>query len=265
VTRHPPNLGSSLLGRRNPTVKLALLFLVSLAMMFVLDPVTPGVLYLLALGGVAGAAGVTVRTLLRAHIPFVAFACGIFVVNALSRGGDVVFEIMGMEVTADGLALGTSLALRTMVVGILSIGFVLSTEPVALITSLNQHARMGPRITYALLAGYRMLQEMPAEWQTICHAHAVRAPAQQSLLIRARTFMGAAFSLLVVSLRKGERMAESLEGRGLGLHPRTVWRPVALSPADWVFAGGVLVALSGVVVLSGALGFLRSPGALFGE
>src|SRR5699024_6879022 len=37
------------LARRNPTVKLALVFVVSIVVMFVLDPVTPAVLYLLAL------------------------------------------------------------------------------------------------------------------------------------------------------------------------------------------------------------------------
>jgi energy-coupling factor transport system permease protein len=264
VTRHPVIVVVSPLGRRNPTVKLALLFVVSLAAMFLFDPVTPVALYLLALTGVAATARVAPRTLALAHIPFAAFAFGIFVVNAVSRGDEVVAKVMGLDVTAEGLSLGISLAFRTMVVGVLAIGFVLSTEPVALMTSLNQHARLAPRLTYALLAGYRMLQQMPAVWQTIRHAHAVRLTERATVLARARSFGTAAFSLLVASLRTGERMAESLESRGLGLQPRTVWRPVALGRADWVFAGAVLAVLGAVIAVSSRLGYLRGAEALFG-
>ena len=136
----------------------------------------------------------------------------------------------GLQITAEGLAVGASLGLRSMVIGVLSIGFVASTDGVALMTSLHQHARLGVRMTYAVLAGYRMLQEMPAEWQTIRSAHQVRAPLRSNGRPRSGvlSFGRSAFALLVVSLRKGERMAQSLESRGLGLGPRTTWRPVPL-------------------------------------
>ncbi|HXF02329.1 MAG TPA: energy-coupling factor transporter transmembrane component T [Arthrobacter sp.] len=253
------------LARRNPTVKLALLFVVSLAMVFIFDPVTPAALYVLALAAIGASTRLPLKTMALAHVPFLAFGLGIFLVNTLSRPGQILWEAGPLRVTIEGLSVGGSLALRTLVIGVLAIGFIASTDGVALMGSLHQHARLGSRITYAVLAGYRMLQEMPREWQTIRQAHAVRAQLRpDGTLPRGLSAYGrAAFALLVVSVRKGERMAQSLESRGLGLSPRTTWRKIPLTSTDWLMAAGVLAVLGGVLFLSHVLGFLEGYDALF--
>lgn len=254
------------LDRRNPTVKLALVFVVSLVVMFVLDPLTPAVLYLLALGGVLASTSATPRTLTIAHVPFLAFATGVLVVNALSRPGEVLWQAGVLRVTAEGLSVGGALAVRTLLVGVLAIGFLLSTDGVALMHSLRQNARLSPRVAYAVLAGYRLLQDMPREWVTIQHAHAVRAPRRaDGRLPRGPRHLGrVVFTLLVVTVRRGERMAQALESRGLGLAPRTTWRPVHVTRADLALLAVVLGALALVLATSGWLGVLRGPGALTG-
>jgi energy-coupling factor transport system permease protein len=253
------------LSRRNPTIKLALLFLVSLVLLFVFDPVTPGVLYLLGLAAVLGFARIPARTLLLAHLPFVGFALGILIVNALSRPGEVLVDFPPIRVTVEGLVVGSSLALRTMSIGILSIGFVATTEPVALMTSLNQHARLSARVTFAVLAGYRMLQQLPREWQVIRQAQSVRSPlrARGDTRFGVRAFGRAAFALLVVSLRRGERMSQSLESRGLGMGERTVWRPVPLGAGDWLLLVGTLAVVALVMTVVGALGLGLGADVLF--
>lgn len=254
------------LDRRNPTVKLGLVFVVSLAVMFVLDPLTPAVLYLLALVGVATATSATPRTLLLAHVPFAAFALGVLVVNVLSRPGEVLWQSGVLRVTVEGLSVGGALAVRTLLIGVLATGFLLSTDAVALMHSLRQNARLSPRVAYAVLAGYRLLQDMPREWSTIQHAHAVRAPlGRGGRPPRDPRHLGRViFTLLVVTVRRGERMAQSLESRGLGLSPRTTWRPVAVTRADWALAAGVLGVVGAVLLLSAWLGVLRGPSALLG-
>ncbi|MDI3331925.1 MAG: energy-coupling factor transporter transmembrane component T [Micrococcus sp.] len=254
------------LARRNPTVKLGLLFVVSLVLVFILDPVTPAVLYVLALIAVAASTRIAPRALALLHLPFAAFGLGVFLVNALSRPGEVLWSAGPLRITVEGLSVGASLALRTLVIGVLAIGFIASTDGVRLMHSLHQQARLGPRVTYAVLAGYRMLQEMPREWQTIRQAHAVRAPLRpDGTLPRGATALArASFALLVISVRKGERMAQSLESRGLGLSPRTTWRPVRLSAADWLMAAGVLAVLGAVLLVSAMLGHLEGIDALFG-
>lgn len=255
---------ASVLARRDPVVKLALVLAVSTAALFVLDPVTPAVLYLLALAGVLVGARVPPRALAVAHVPFVAFALGQLLVNALSRPGVVLAEPGPLRVTADGLEVGAALALRTLLIGALAIGFIASTSPVRLMTSLQQNARLSPRVTYAVLAGYRMLQEMPREWEVLRAAHAVRAPLRHdgTPARSPRVLLGAVFGLLVTSVRKGERMAQSLESRGLGLVPRTTWRPSPLTRGDAVLAVVVVGVVAAVLATSAALGVIVGPGAL---
>ena len=261
---HADRAATSPLSRRNPTIKLALVFVVSAVMLFVFDPFTPTVLYLLALVGVLAFARVSPRTLALAHLPFAAFAVGLFVVNVLSRPGQVLWQVGVLRVTIEGVSVGAALATRTLLIGILAIGFLASTGPVALMTSLHQNAHLSARVTYAILAGYRMLQEMPREWETIRHAHAVRAPrGRDNALPRSpRHLSRVIFTLLVVSVRKGERMAQSLEFRGLGLSPRSTWRPVVIEPADWVFVAAVLAVVGAVLMASASLGALEGFGAL---
>jgi energy-coupling factor transporter transmembrane protein EcfT len=253
------------LARRNPTIKLAVLTAVSIAAMFFLDPLTPTVLYALGLVAVAVGTRARARALLLAHLPFVLVAFGIFVVNAMTRPGSEIVGAGPIRITVEGLEVGAALAMRTLVIGVLVIGFIRSTDGVALMTSLHHNARLPARVTYAVLAGYRMLQEMPREFSTIRHAHAVRSPRDDGRPQRSpRALGGMIFTLLVVSLRKGERMAMALESRGLGLAPRTTWRPTPVRAADWLMLAAVLAVVGAVLVASWLAGTLRGPGALFG-
>ncbi|MDN5813896.1 MAG: energy-coupling factor transporter transmembrane component T family protein [Arthrobacter sp.] len=254
------------LGRRNPTMKLAVLFVVSFALLFVFDPLTPALLYPLALAAVLIWGRPSPRMLLLAHIPFLGFALGMLMINAITRPGEELFTVLGLQASVEGVTLGASLALRTFVLGVLSIGFVFSTDAVALTDSLHQQARLGPRLCHAILAGYQMLQDMPGTWQTIRQAQSVRAPAPAPGVRRPgiREFGHAAFSLLVVSLRRGERMAQSMESRGLGLAPRTVWKPIRVERTDWIMAFGVLTVLVVVLGLGVTGGWIRGYSALWG-
>lgn len=95
-----------------------------------------------------------------------------------------------------------------------------------------------------------MLQEMPAEWHTIRQAQAVRAPCGGASLPRGiRPLTQAAFTLLVVSVRKGKQISQALESRGLGLTPRSTWRPVPVERSDWLLTASVIAVLTGVAVL----------------
>lgn len=244
----------SWLGRRNPSVKLLLLVGVSSVLLFVLDPVTPALLYAVAVPAVLLGTRIRPGALAVAHLPFATFALGLLVVNLVSRPA------------GEGLSIGLALALRTLLVGVLSVGFLVSTDPVELMTSLRQNARLGVRVTYALVAGHRMLQDLPREWETIRQAQAVRSDlGRGGALPRTPAALGrAAFGLLVASLRRGERVAQTLESRGLGLRPRTTWRPVPVRPADGLLATVVTATVVAVLLTSWWLGRLQGVGVLTG-
>lgn len=250
------------LARRDPSVKLLLLTAVSLAISFVFDPATALVTWLASVVAVRVGARMPLPALIRGQWPFALFGLGIFVVNALSRPGVVVWQAGWLRVTEEGLAVGTALALRALTIGVLALGFLVSTAPVPLLTSMRDVLRLPPTIAYAVLAGYRLLQDLPREWDLLRAAHAVREPGEGPVRLRARAVPAVVFGLLVVSIRRAERIAQSLETRGLGLRPRTTWRPTAVTALDGALVAGTLAVLGGVVALSVALGWWTGPGAL---
>lgn len=243
------------LARRNPTVLLALLLALSVLTLFLVDPVTLALLYaVLAVGALLGAR-LGPRRFVLAQLPFLAFGIGLVTVNALARPGEVLWPGLPVRVTVEGLTIGAALALRTLVIGVGAVAFTASAEPRRLMVSLVQHARLSPRIAYALLAGYRLLGVLPQQWRTITRAHAVRLPLRERGRRRGRPRLGVralgrcAFTLLVTSIRSAERIAFALESRGLGSGPRTVWRPVALGWRDAALVGAVALVAAGVLVL----------------
>lgn len=240
---------ASPLARRNPTVKFALLAIVSIGVLVLFDPLPVLALYALATIAALTAARVPLRTFVLAQLPFVAFAIGIVSVNALSRPGTEIWPDLPVRITVEGLTVGAALALRAMLIGVLTIAALVSTPPRDLLVSLMMHARLSPRYAYAILAGHRMLGAMPERWATIRAAQSVRAPLRRDGTPRFGVvdFARAAFALLVASIRSSERIALALESRGLGDGPRTVWKPVPIGGRDAVLVVGVLAVFVAVV------------------
>lgn len=227
---HPSTLVEpGVLTRWNPSVKLILLLILSVALLLVWDPVRPAVLWAVLVVVALTLGKIPLRWLALAHIPFIAFGLGLFLVNVLTR-------------PEAGALIGAALAGRTLAIGVASILFLCSTAPVELMRSLNQNLRLPAPITFAVLAGYQLLLDLPAEWQTIRAAQRMRTGASGRLRVREAARL--CFTVLIVSLRRSERIASSLESRGFGLKPRSVYRPVRCGRAD-VLAG---VAVAGIIV-----------------
>ena len=275
----------SLLHRRNPTVKFTLVCALATAMIAITDPVTPALLYALAVMGVLASRAIPVREFIFAQWPFALFATSLLIVNLVTRHGGHPIELGPVTLSSHARGIGISMAARTLFVGVLSLAFIRTTDAIALMTSLHQHARMPATMTYAVMAAFRLLEDMPAQWQTIRSAQAIRdpnrrrAPAKQGRRNRAEAggapaiarlrlpttpaALGrAAFTLLVVSVRRSERLSISMETRGLGARPRTLYRPVHLDHRDLVFTLAISGALLAVVLLTAAQGWLRGPGNL---
>lgn len=252
------------LERWNPTVKLATLLVLSTAVLLVTDPVTPAVGHGLAVAALVGLGRVPLRTVVLGHAPFLAVAASLLVVNVVTRTGGETVAVGPLAVGADGLAVGASLALRTLFVGVLSLTLVLTTDPVRLMTSLHEHARLPATWTFAVLAAHRLLEELPATWHTVRCAQAVRDPRRTpgTLPRSPRALGAAAFALLVAAVRRSERLAVAMESRGLGAGPRTVSRPVPLGPPDVLAAVAVLAVAAGVAVLGAHAGWLTGVDAL---
>lgn len=240
------------LARRNPTVLLGLLTALSIVGVALTDPAPLLCLYLLL--GLAAMVGGRIGpvALLRAQLPIAVFAFGVFTVNVLSRPGHEPWPELPLRITEEGIVLGTALALRALLIGLGALTVARATGPRETMVSLHQHARLPARYAYALLAGRRLLDDLPQRWETITRAHRLRLPLAADGRVpplRARALLGCAFALLVDALRSAELLAFALEIRGLGDGPRTCWRPVALGRADAVLVAGVGAVVTAVLLL----------------
>ena len=233
---HPSTLVEpGVLTRWNPSIKLISLFVLSVSLLFIWEPVRPALLWVLLVIVALTVGNVPPKWLVMAHVPFIAFGFGLFLVNVLSR-------------PEDGVLIGAALAGRTLVIGVASILFLTSTPPVELMRSLNQNLKLPASITFAILAGYQLLLSLPREWQTIRAAQLMRtggATLNRSgkPKLKVKEAMRLVFTVLIVALRRSERIATSLESRGFGLKPRSVYRPIHMR-ASHVMLGLAVCGLS---------------------
>lgn len=254
-----PVEGASFLHRLNPTVKLVAAFIGGLVLIVVFDPFTPAIFYGLALATMLLLARLPLATIGLAHLPFLAFAFSIFWVNLLFRSyGEVLVTFGPLTITEPGLRIGTSLGLRTLVIGAFAATFVLTTDPTRLVTSLVQNARISPRFAYAMLAAYRFLPALYSEWSVIRRAQAMRGDLPRRGRLRGiRRTARQSLPLLVSAVRRAERVGIALESRGLGASQhRTFWRPTPLRRADLLFLATALAVFTAVPMVTAALGLL---------
>ena len=221
----------ALLARANPVAKLGAAAIL-MALLFVAPgPIPPVVV----LGGLALAVpftGLAPGDLLRRSWPLLVAALSVGVLNVvLAPGGS------GNLVT--GLALG----LRLLGIALSGVLALASTDPTDLADSLQQQARLSPRLAVGVLAAVRMLPIMAIEWQILGMARRARGvSAGWSPLAAARLAFGMLLALLVGAVRRATRLATAMEARGFGAAAcRTIARPQHVRPADWLLIGAALV------------------------
>ena len=250
----PPARPRAPLARRDPTVLLGLLTALSIVCITLTDPAPLLVLYALLAAGTMLGLRLGPLALARAQAPFVLFAAGVLMVNVLSRPGHEPWPDLPVRVTSEGIVLGAALALRALVIGLGAVAVVRASDPGRTMTSLRTHARLPARIALALLAGQRLLEDLPRRWATITRAHRLRRPPSADgtpARLGPRAMARCAFALLVDAIRSSTRIAFALESRGLGTGERTQWRTAALTRTDGALVVGVVLAVAAVLVLAG--------------
>lgn len=253
----------SFLSRRNPTVKAALAFTLSLILVFLLDPITP--LLFLALTVAVGllAGRIRLGAYLRAFVPLVLVGLGFVWTNALfavTAEGDVTRALGPLVISERGLAFGVAIALRGLAIGALSVTFVLTTDPTDLAVSLVRHARQPFRIVYALLAGYRFLPYFTAEYAQVRLAQRLRGGVQSGARRRLTEPARLVLPLLALAIRRATRIGVAMDSRGFSAataDTRTTYRHVPLDARDALFALVTAAAAALLIAAGAAGGWLR--------
>lgn len=252
-----PVTGDRAIHRINPVAKLAASAVIAVALVLSIDWVSAGVA--LALEGVLLLwAGLTVRQFLRRTWPVwvAAVLGGVTILLYGQPSGETHLQFLLVHVTDGSIGLAIATVLRMLAIGLPAVVLFATIDPTELADGLAQILRLPARFVVGALAGLRLVGLFIEDWRALELARRARGVADRG---RLRRFWGQAFALLVLSIRRGSKLATAMEARGFGSAPRTWARESRLHARDAaLIALGVLVAAIAVTasVVTGHWNFI---------
>ena len=179
--------------------------------------------------------GVNPLTVLRKTWMVWIAAVGSFVSVTLygTASGATLFTFGLMAVSEGSLYAGAATFLRVAAIAVPGVIFALGLDPTDLADGLVQILHLPSRFVYGGLAGMRMVTLLQDDWRALGLSRRSRGLGDGSAI--RRVFLQA-FSLLVVSIRRGTKLATAMEARGFGGDvPRSQARTLRLHGVDWLF------------------------------
>lgn len=162
-------------------------------------------------------------------------AVGSFVSVTLygTASGATLFTFGLMAVSEGSLYAGAATFLRVAAIAVPGVIFALGLDPTDLADGLVQILHLPSRFVYGGLAGMRMVTLLRDDWRALGLSRRSRGLGDGSAI--RRVFLQV-FSLLVVSIRRGTKLATAMEARGFGGDvPRSQARTSRLHGVDWLF------------------------------
>lgn len=175
-------------------------------------------------------------------------------------GGEVYLDWFVVRVSEGSVALAAATFFRVLAIALPSVIMFITVDPTDLADGLGQTLRLPSRFVMGALAGLRMVGLFLDDWRALELARRARGVADRS---RIRRFVGMAFALLVLSIRRGATLATAMEARGFGGQGVRTWaRPSRFGGREWlVVAAGAAISAAGVTVavLTGAWNLILGP------
>ncbi len=198
----------------NPVSRFIGALILRIPMFFTLDVVSASVAFglemlLLWIGGDGSLDGSCAKTW-----PVWIAATGSFVSVALygKTSGTVLANLGGIIVISQGsLYLALATFLRVAAIAVPGVILALGLDPTDLADGLVQILRLPQRFVYGGLAGMRMFTLLQDDWRALGQSRRSRGLGDGSTIKRV---FSQAFSLLVVSIRRGTKLATAMEARG---------------------------------------------------
>jgi len=205
----------------NPIAKLGAALLVSGPLILTIDWVSASValilvLALLPLTGVGWHAFWT-RTL---PIWIAAPLAGLSVLLYGRTSGAVYAEWLLVRISDGSIELAIATLLRVLAIGVPAVVLFMSIDPTDLADGLAQRLRLPARFVLGALAGLRLVGLFLEDWRSLELARRARGIAERG---RLRRFGGMAFALLVLSIRRGSKLAIGMEARAFGGATERTW------------------------------------------
>ncbi|WP_314650116.1 energy-coupling factor transporter transmembrane component T [uncultured Microbacterium sp.] len=249
--------------RVNPVAKLAVSALIAIPLILTLDPVSASVALVLEcvlfLFAGIGWREFWLRTWpVWLAAPLTALTIALYG----ETSGTVYVEWFVLRISDGSLALALATFLRVLAIALPSVVLFITVDPTDLADGMAQVLRLPARFVLGGLAGLRMIGLFLDDWRALELARRARGVADRG---RIRRFVGMAFALLVLSIRRGAKLATAMEARGFGAPGRRTWaRESRFGLAEWMLLG-IGIAISAVAVAAavatGAWNFILGPSA----
>jgi len=233
-----PVKGTQPVYRLNPVSKLAASAIISVTLVLSIDWVSAAVALVLQIV-IFFWAGIGLRPFLRRTMPiWIAAALGGFTMLLYGRAsGETYFQFLLIQISDGSIELAIATTLRMLAIALPAVVLFITIDPTDLADGLAQIVRLPARFVLGALAGVRLIGLLAEDWRSLELARRARGIADRG---RLRRFWGQAFALLVLSIRRGAKLATAMEARGFGAPVERTWaRESRLRSAD-----GVLVALA---------------------
>ncbi|WP_243841329.1 energy-coupling factor transporter transmembrane protein EcfT [Mycobacterium sp. DL592] len=165
--------------------------------------------------------------------------------------GVVHFSFGPVNVSDGSIQLAVATALRILAIGLPGVVLFSTTDPTDLADALAQRLRLPARFVLGGLAGLRLVGLFVEDWRYLSLARRARGLDDGwNLASRIRRTAAQAFTLLILAIRRGSKLATAMEAKGFGAAATRTWaRPSPLSWADAVLVGvAVLTAVAAVSV-----------------
>lgn len=204
-------------------------------------------------------AGVSLRTLVWRTLPVWLAAPTVAVTTLLygQESGAVYWSFGLIHVTEGSAALALASLLRVLAIGLPAVVLFITVDPTDLADGLAQVVRLPARFVLGGLAGLRLVGLFIDDWHALELARRARGVADGHAIRRVGS---QAFALLVLSIRRGSKLATAMEARGFGSDaPRSWARESPFGAREWgLIALGALVAALAVTVavLTGSWNFV---------
>lgn len=180
-------------------------------------------------------AGVTPWYVLRHTWPVWIAASGSFISVLLygQSSGDDIFKFGWMHISQGSLYLAICTFVRVASVAVPGVILAIGLDPTDLADGLVQILHFSPRFVYGALAGLRMFSLLQNDWRAFGLARRSRGISDGKAL---QCMLSQSFGLLVLSIRRGTKLATAMEARAFGSSIKRVpARKSKLTAYDWIF------------------------------
>lgn len=240
--------GGSAISRVNPVAKLATAFVLAVVLVLSIDWVSATVA--LALESVLFVfAGVPWRSfwLRTAPVWIAAPLTGVTILLYGQSAGRTYVHWLFVDVSDGSITLAIATVVRLLAIGLPSVVLFVTVDPTDLADGLAQVLHLPARFVLGALAAVRLIGLFLDDWRSLELARRARGLADQG---RLRRFGTQAFALLVLSIRRGSKLATAMEARGFGGGIRRSWaRESRFGAREWgLIAIGAVIAIVSVLV-----------------